>query len=147
MTEVLERQARELFDGLQEEFSQLHMVIDPNDPNVECSVLIPKQPGLDFDTHLNLQNGDELHLNAGDFWCSWFPCSDLEVVTRYREAVVGILSGRYRILEYRRWGRVVKADLQAPDAQGWKTVAKSRGAFLPVAWGTTTRELRNGGAV
>ena len=132
-----------LFEELQAEFPQLSMSIDANNSYVEVNVEVSRQPRLEFDVYLNLQNEDELHLSAGGFWCSWFPISNPKVVRNYRDAVVGIISGRYRILEYVRRGRVVGADLQAPDGSEWKTVAKSCSGILPVSWWATRRVLRN----
>jgi hypothetical protein len=124
------------------------MVVDEADPNVDVSVQIPAQPELGFEVNLNLQNADELHLAAAEmFWCSWFPSSDPAVRERYREAVTGLLSGQHRIVEYWRFGRPVKADLQAPSAQGWRTIARSRRGLFPVSWGAEKRVLRNRGAV
>ncbi len=148
MSEGIEHACVRLFEDLKAEFPDLTLHINPHDPNVEVSAAAPSQPGLGFDLHLNLQNRDELHLQAGEeFWCSWFPASDPEVVQRYRQAVSGLISGRYRILEYVRWGRVVGSDLQAPEGAGWTTIAKSRTGVLPVSWGATTRVVRNERAV
>jgi len=147
MMDELEATALQLFEGLRAEFPGLRIEIDPNDPNVEISVEIPQQPGLDFRVHLDFQNTDELHLCAGDvFLCSWFPSSDPEVLNRYRDAVLGVVSGQYRIVEYWRWGRGVGADLQAPGPAGWRRVARSRLgllAALPLRWGTAERVIQN----
>jgi len=146
MTDTLERAALGLFEDLRSMLPGLHVAINPEDPNVEISVEIPQQPGLAFAVHLNFQNRDELHLGAGDFWGSWFPSSDHDVIERYREAVLGVISGQYRIVEYRRWGSRARAILQAPRPEGWHTVAKSaRGvlALLPFRWGESERILQN----
>jgi hypothetical protein len=147
MSDELEVAALQLFEDLRSELPGLHVQIDPDDPNVEISVEIVQQGGLDFPVHLNFQNRDQLHLGAGDvFWCSWFPSSDPEVVARYREAVLGVISGGYRIVEYRRWGRGTGAHLQAPGPAGWRTVARSsRGLLgaLPFRWGRAERVVQN----
>ena len=146
MTDTLELAALELFTDLRSQLPDLQVAINPNDPNVEISVEIPQQTGLAFDVHLNFQNRDELHLVAGEFWCSWFPSSDATVTERYREAVLGVISGQYRIVEYRRWGCRARAILQAPKPEGWQTVAKSaRGvlSLIPFRWGERERILQN----
>lgn len=147
MSDALELAALRLFEDLRSELPGLRIEINPDDPNVEISVEIPQQPGLAFDVHLNFQNSDELHLGAGDvFWCSWFPSSDAEVIKRYHEAVLGVISGQYRIVEYRRWGYRVRATLQAPGPEGWQTVARSAAGFLsliPFRWGERDRVLQN----
>ena len=146
-TDALELAALRLFEDLRWELPALHVDINADDPNVEISVEIPRQPGLAFDVHLNFQNRDELHLGAGEiFWCSWFPSSKATVANRYSEAVLGIISGQYRIVEYWRWGWPVRANLQAPMPEGWRTVAKSGKGLLyliPLRWGETERVLQN----
>jgi len=94
---------------------------------------IPRQPGLLFDVQLNLQNIDELHLNASALWVSWFPCTKPQIVEEYFEAVSGLLSGRFRILEHWRGTRVVRAELQRPSQEGWRTIASRHPITL--AWG------------
>lgn len=143
MSDETKRHALRLFERIQAEFPALLMKINPNHPYVEVSVEVPRQTGLAFEIELNLQNDDELHLCVGEFWCSWFPSSDPQVVHRYLDAVTGVLAGRNRIVEYVRWGRVQGADLQAPDGGGWKTIARSSHGLLPVSWGATRRVLRN----
>ena len=147
MTDATKQDALRLFEELQAELPHLVMHINPNNTDVEVSVDVPQQPGLAFDIHLNLQNGDERHLEVGAFWCSWFPSSDPEVVRKYHDAVTGVLTRRNRIVEYVRWGRTAGADLEAPDSDGWKTIAKSRQGLFPVSWGATRRVVRNTGGV
>jgi hypothetical protein len=148
MTSSRKQEALELFAAIQAEFPSLRMNVDLTDPRIDVSVEILRQVGLRFDVYLNLQNDDELHLAAGEaFWSSWFPSSDREVRERYRHAVAGLLAGRNRIVEYRRWGKPVIADLQAPGAGGWETIAHSMHGLLPVSWGARKRILRNDEAV
>src|SRR5262245_41140783 len=89
--------------------------------HVDLNMDSREQPGLAFDVNLNLQ-GDELHLSAGSFWLEWFPCTDPDVVARYRDAVTGLLGGRYRIVEHLVGNRPVKAELQSPVGDSWQTV-------------------------
>ena len=149
MTNPRQQEALQLFDALQAQFPNLRMFVDPADSVVEVSVEILTQNGLAFDVHLNLENGDdELRLAAGEaFWYAWFPSSDPVVRRFYKDAVAGLLSGDHRIVEYRRWGRPVKADLQKPSARGWETIARSRRGLLPVSWGAQRRVLQNHDAV
>ncbi len=120
------------------------MKVDPNDPQVDVSADIPRQPGLAFDVRLNLQNEDELHLAAGEvFWASWFPSSDPKIREQYRNAVTGLLAGSHRIVEYRRLGSPVVAELQSRGGHGWETLAKSSCGFLPLKWATRKCILRN----
>ena len=119
------------------------MKLDTHHPHLDVNMDIPKQPGLAFDVNLNFQNSDELHLSAGHFWLEWFPCGDDKVVKAYREAVCGVLSGTFRILEYYRGNKAIKAQLQMPDGEGWKTIGTWATWSLPIPWRVTTRELRN----
>lgn len=107
------------FERIQAEFPHLGMKLDYDDPNVDVSLTIPRQQGLAFDVAVNLQ-GDELHLNAGALWLEWFPCDRPEVATDFLDAVCGLLSGSYRIVEHHRGGRPVKAVLQ--NRQGDRAV-------------------------
>ena len=99
------------------------MNLDLNPEHVELALDIPAQPGLSFKVHLNLQNLDELHLSASALWVEWFPCTNPKKVDDYFRAVSGLLSGEFRILEHWRDKRPVKAKLQAPIHDRWKTVA------------------------
>lgn len=143
MNEDFKRDALKLFWEIQAAFPHLTMQVSTSDPDLAVSVEVLRQPGLDFDVFMNLQNEDELHLCAGEFWCSWFPISNPSRIQDYREAVVGVLSGSCQIVEFIRWGRGVGADLQAPGPEGWKTVAKSRHGLLPIKWFAQARVLRN----
>ena len=49
--------------------------LDLHPNHVQLVMDIPAQPGLLFDVNLNLQNRDELHLQASTLWVSWFPCT------------------------------------------------------------------------
>jgi len=98
------------------------MRLDLHPENVDLEIDIPAQVGLSFRVNLNLQ-GDELHLSASRFSVEWFPCTKPEKVDKYFEAVSGLLSGRFRILEHWRGKRPVKAQLQRPNPGGWENVA------------------------
>ena len=127
------------------EFPHLRIDVAENHPHVEALVEIPSQPGLDFDVCINLQNCDEFHLNAGEhFWVEWFPCNDPEVFQRYVEAVRGVLSGRFRIVEFFVFGRAIKAQLQRPSENGaWETIATwgNLGSLIP--WKRERRIVTN----
>jgi hypothetical protein len=103
-----------LFNQVQA-FPHLAMRLGPGE-HTELVLDIPEQPRLAFAMHLTLQNGDELHLNAGAPWLEWFPCTDQEQAERFLEAVLGLLSGRFRIRELRRGGRPTSAALQRAHA-------------------------------
>jgi hypothetical protein len=112
-----------VFERVRESFPALTMVLDREPEHVDLRLHIPSQPGLVFDLDLNLQNRDELHLAAGALWVEWFPCTRPDRQEAYIETVVGLLSGRFRILEHRRGRRPVKAELQRPMGEGWQTIA------------------------
>jgi hypothetical protein len=131
-----------LFQELQAAFRNLEMDLQREDPHLDVSMDIPQQPGLGFFVNVNLQ-GDELHLTAGHFWLEWFPCTDPAIVAQYREAVTGVLSGRFRIVEHYIGDRAVKAQLQRPEGETWQTIGTwaNLGMFLP--WPRRRRVLQN----
>lgn len=125
--------ARETFARIQERVPGLSVErIDSE--NIDLGLAFPVQAGLEQPVLLNLQ-GDELHFSAGHFWMEWFPCTDPAKVEAYVSAVVGYLSGEYRIVEHYRGKRCVKAELQMPGP-AWKTVATWRRLHVPFPWGT-----------
>ena len=63
-----------------------------------------------------------------------FPCTKPEKVDRYFEAVSGLLSGEFRILEHWRGRRPVKAELQRPIGGGWESVATWGSVSAIVPW-------------
>ena len=114
------------------EFPLLRMDVQREHPHVHAIADIPVQPGLDFSVGINLQNLDELHLNAGkNLWVEWFPCRKEEVFDDYVRAVTGVISGHYRIVERYLFGRADSALLERPNGRGgWERVA---------TWGTLGR--------
>lgn len=111
------------FERIRAAFPALAMNVDLHPKHVDLAMHIPAQSGLLFDVYLNLQNLDELHLEASALWSEWFPCTDPDRVDKYFRAVSGLLSGQFRILEHWRGNRPVKAKLQSPRHGGWKTIA------------------------
>jgi|ERR1700722_2474246 hypothetical protein len=129
------------FEKLKERFPALSMNLDLRHAHVDVAMDIPAQPGLSFKVHLNLQNRDELHLVASAFWCEWFPCTNPKKVERYVEAVSGLLSGEFRILEHWRGRRPVKAHLQRPTDSGWKNFATWGDISVLVPWPKKTLKV------
>jgi hypothetical protein len=121
------------FERIRAAFPALAMNLDSHHKQVDLAMDIPAQPGLSFDVHLNLQNGDELHLSASVLWVEWFPCTNPKKVEEYFEAVSGLVSSRFRILEHWRGKRPVKAQLQRPSHGGWKTIANWL-VLLSIPW-------------
>ena len=134
--------ARQAVADIAARFPTLRMVENPKDP-VELSITLPVQPGLKQKVRLCLQNYDELHFSVGNFWLEWFPCTNPDRVREYVKIVCGYLSGEYRVLEHYRGKRCVKAELQAPVAANWKTIATWSRLSLPIPWGKSFNEVRN----
>jgi hypothetical protein len=134
--------ARGVFAEIAKRFPSLKMVENQDDP-VEISITMPAQPGLSYDVWLCLQNRDELGFSAGHFYCEWFPCTKSDRVEKYLDAVIGFLSGKYRILEYHRGSTCYKAKLQKPEGDDWRTVANWATIWIPLSFKKTVRELRN----
>jgi hypothetical protein len=122
------------FERIRAGFPSLTMNLDLHPAHVELAMDIPVQPGLSFKVWLDFQNGDELTLSASRFWYEWFPCTDQKIVDKYLEAVCGLLSGQFRILEHWRGGRVVKAQLQSTRDDKWKSIATSTNISGIVPW-------------
>ena len=136
--------ARRVLDDLRVSFPHLQ-ILDDSDPHLDLGITIPVQAGMTFPIGVNLQ-GDELHLNAGDaFWVEWFPCTDPEVVAKFREAVWGLIQGSYRIVETYSFGEITTAQLQQPVNGRWKKVATYSRAFaLRLPFFAKRSILRNG---
>ena len=124
-------------DLIRSKFPELHIEIQDEEPHIHAAASIDKQPGVDFYISINLQNRDELHLLAEALWSTWFPIGEERVFEKFIDAVLGLLSGEYRIVEHRIWGSLIKAQLQKPCGHEWQTIYTSRPvpslAFLPLA--------------
>jgi hypothetical protein len=117
--------AEEAFKRIADLFPALQIERNEDAP-VEIYLSIPVQPGNEYQTTLMLQNGDELHISVGNFHLEWAPCTDPTIVEAYIDAAVGFLSGKYRILEYHRGEKFIKAELQEPVENGqWETIGVS----------------------
>lgn len=121
----------EVSDHLRRTFPDLAFHVNYEHHDVDAALDIPRQPGLSFDVHINLQNLDEIHLSAEDLWVDWFPCGEQEVMDEFLEALPGLLNGSYRILQHVRSGKVKKAELQRPAKEGWKTIALCTVSMFP----------------
>jgi hypothetical protein len=122
------------FEKIRAAFPTLTMNLVLDHPHLDLAMDIPAQPGLTFKMDLNVQNLDELHLSASALWYEWFPCTNSKKVERYLEAVSGLLSGEFRILEHWRGKRPVKAQLQRPCRGRWENVATWLDVSAIVPW-------------
>jgi hypothetical protein len=141
--EIEREKFMQVVETIRRQFPHLRTELFLEHPHVEAMLEIPAQDGLNFDVSINLQNCDELHLNAGSFWCEWFPCRKPDVFDEFVDAVSGLLSGSYRIVEYSRAGVSLKANLERPVVGNWKRVASWSRLHLPIRWGMSTRILQN----
>jgi hypothetical protein len=128
------------FEKIRVAFPALKMEVDLDPKYVELAIDIRAQPGLSFDIDLNLQNRDELHVEASRLWVEWFPCTNPKKVEEYFEAVSGLLSGQFRILEHWRGKQMVKAELQRPIDNSWENVATCSN-LLAVPWPPKTLKV------
>lgn len=109
----------------------------------EVNLAFPVQPGLRHEVLLCLDR-DELHSGVENFHLEWFPCNSPAITNAFVDAVVGFISGDYRILEHYRGSKCVKAELQKPLNDSWITIGTSRPTLsLSIPWRTTRKELRN----
>ena len=129
------------FEKIRSNFPALSMHLDLHHAHVDAAMDIPAQSGLYFDVHLDFQNGDELTLSASKCWYEWFPCTNPEKVDRYIEAVSGLLSGEFRLVEHWRGRRVVMTQLQRPNGRDWKGVATSFNSSAIIPWPPKTLRI------
>lgn len=138
--------AMAVFFGVVEEinrrFPHLCTTLIQDHAHVDAMLEIHEQQGLLFAVSINLQ-GDELHLNAGEFRCEWFPCSKDAVVAWFLEAVCGLLAGDMRIVEYKRGDLGVRAILQRCQSGKWRRVASSFSTAGLILWGAKKSVLQN----
>ena len=134
--------AQKAFSEIFSRFSSLKVTENKDEP-VEISYTMNVQSGLKYKVWLSLQNNDELHFSVENFWLEWFPCTKREEVDVYIDAVSGFLSGKYRILEHYRGKKCVKAELQKPGGDSWKTIGTWGVLWLSFPWKKTHREIRN----
>jgi len=131
-----------LFEKIQSTFPHLQMNLDLHPEHLDLDMEIPRQDGLAFHVNVNLQ-GDELHLSAGSLWGQWFPCCEQTTSDAFFNAVCGLLSGRWRVLEHYRGDKPIKAELQQPDGHRWRTVYTWSALRLPSLRRVRKRVLRN----
>lgn len=105
--------------------------------------VLPVQAGLNYEIVLSLSNDDELHFVVGHFWIEYFPCTDSRVVEEFIDAVCGFMDGQYRILEHYRGADCIRADLQKPEAAGWKTLSTWTRLHWPFPLKKTHKTLTN----
>lgn len=134
--ETMREIAKQAFADIHAKFPFLEMKVGehPPDAPLEISAVMPAQPGLKYEVNLNLQNRDELHFAVSNFEITYFPCRKPEIVDDFIEAVSGFLCGEWRIEEYWSGKKCVKAQLQVPEADGWKTIGTwgNLWNFLPI---------------
>jgi TATA-box binding protein (TBP) (component of TFIID and TFIIIB) len=120
--------ALDAFNKIKSHFANLKIIEELSDNNVDLSFNIPKQQGLDFDINLNLQT-DELHMSTEFFSGSWFPIKHPEVISLFIDAVKGLITGDYRILQYWNGNKLLKSYLQKPADKDWKTICKANNSI------------------
>lgn len=147
--------AHQAFARISQRFPHLCLLKVSGDP-AELGITLPAQDGLDHPVWLGHDGLDALHFSVGHFWLEWHPflapdiviewspCTNEDVVTAYVDAVSGFLSGSWRVLEHHRGYQCMISELQAPIANGWKTIAGWHRGNNPSLQGTTQREIRNG---
>jgi hypothetical protein len=137
--------AIQTFEKIQSLFPSLIMTVDRNPEHVDVSMDILKQPGLDFNIYLNLQNEDEFHISTPDIWCEWFP-ADPQIAEEYVKAVKGLITGEYRILKFTRNGTAYKAILEAENNGQWETIFSDINKFKFPWTKLKTQIIKNSGA-
>ena len=138
--------AREFFGQLSKAHNHLNCSISDTHEYLDLMLDFPAQDGLRFDIHLNLQNTDEIHLEALDLWMCWFPCTDKSVLKHISEILEGLISGHHRIAQKIKKGRVVKAHLEVNRNGRWEKVSSGLMTFkLPTLGKSEMKYTRNVG--
>ncbi len=110
-------------DQIRSKFPNMRVDVRKEASRVDAEARIPVQPGVAFPMSLSPQNRDELHLGAGHLWLEWFPVGRQDVFEGFVDAVLGLITGNYRIVESYLFGAVVRARLERPNAVGgWETI-------------------------
>ncbi len=136
--------ARQCIEQIQAEFPHLKIVEESEPSYVEWAATIPKQDGLDFDVSFNLQNNDELHLEAEGLWISFLPCSEPKAKNAFMDSVRGLLSGRYQIAFHSIGPFSLGATLQKSDDGNWKSIGGAGESMLFPRFLKRIRTIRNG---
>ena len=104
---------------IRSKFPELQINVDLEEPNVHAVACLEEQPELDFDISIDLQNCDELAIIAESLWASYFPIGEEDSFEKFIDAIIGLISGNYRIVEYRVLGSLIKTTLEKPCGQEW----------------------------
>jgi hypothetical protein len=135
-----------LLAELRRKFPGLEVRLESEPAQVDLNIDIPQQPALPFAVNMNVQE-DELHVSAGRFWWSGSPGYDPVTLEWYRDVVVGVLTGTYRVVEYQGWLSLC-TELQRSEGGAWKTIArKYRFPWLGRRATTVLQAPRNADAV
>ena len=143
MPDVQLGQFDRLIEIVREKFPHLRIVVDHSEPDVHASADLKAQPGLLFDVNISLQCFDELFLNAGELYISWFPIDNADVFDKSVVAVLGLLSGSFRIVESYIGSAGVSAVLQRPAGNDWVTVCQTSSIDALIPWPRRKRVLQN----
>ena len=116
--------ALEAFKKIKATFPSLivDLKTETDDLDVELEMNIEIQEGLDFGIYLNFQNKDQLHLWSNIISLEYFPAEDPEITQKFIDVVIGIISGRYRILQKIRNSIPYTSYLQKMEDEIWITI-------------------------
>ena len=120
VSRLIER-ARHLFLAIADE-RELQLQWDETAP-VELAAWLRRQPGLDWDLFLNLQNNDEIGIQHDYFYVEWFPADDPAQEEKFVETLKGLLSGdvQLRCSFQPKMDRPYRVDFQREVHGAWST--------------------------
>ncbi len=99
-------------------------------PGFHLLLEIPAQEDLSFPVSVYLQV-DALCLRAGErFWVEWILWNGQEDADAFQQAVIGLLNGTNRVVEYYRGKFYLRAELQRPEEPTWKEISTSHNALV-----------------
>ena len=137
--------AKETFERIQDNFPALTMNWIFDSPNVQLSLEIPAQSGLDFELNLNLQDDSELHISTNVIWCKLFS-NDMKGLSEYfYDCVEGIINGEFRVVQNYHGKKMYNSLLQRPTENGdWKTIYRHINK-LKFPWTKTEKNIIQNG--
>lgn len=125
----------ELFTHIAAKYSRYASSIEltPDHDHVSVELTFPKQVGLPFSIDANLQV-DELQIGVNDTLAGeWFPVGIPDRIHNFSEAFCCLVDGSGRLIQYTRYGKVLKTQVQRRTEGRWEPLATAiSGIYVPL---------------
>ena len=113
-----------LLRKIRDQHPELEANLTGEEPGQRPSLIFPVQPGVPHSLYMDLVQDQVLQLSIGPILWSWNPSSQLSVQEEFSDTVLGLLTGRYRLVTGKKNGEVMKARLERLDQERWISVRK-----------------------